>query len=234
MTSANANRQSPAIEIWIPGSWRDEAELHKAGAAHPGVRLLPRNEELARWMKSGSGGVFEPAALATIDAHRSVACITVDDTGKNLAADLQAIGRALRQAGGLGVRVARCGLAHPWDRWEAFLSADDPGGLYRALIVQVADTDRGRLETFGMNQFGLPDASVEIDESDDWEAAWSAFAFNAYLREERPKLKDGHTFQAAENAPVFVLTKETDDRYAVGDPYFNEAGLWCLSPPGSQ
>ena len=119
----------------------------------------------------------------------------------------------------------------PGTAGRRFSKADEPGGLYRALVVQVTDEDRGRLDTYGMNQFGVADASVEIDGgSEDPDAAWAAFAFNAYLREERSKLKTGQTFSVADDAPVYGLVHEPDDRYAVSDPYYNPNGLWVLTP----
>ena len=218
-----------AIEIWVPGPWAEASELAKAGVRHPDLKLLSRNKALADWMDVGSGGAFSPRELGRIREHRTIAALRLRDTGDRLARDLAGATRALRKAGGYGVRVARCGLAHPWDRWEAFLGEGGPG-IYKALVVQVPDEARGRLETFGMNQFGLADASVEIDAADEDVAAWAAFAFNVYLREERPKLKDGNTFSFDDGAPQFTLAHEADDRYAVSDPYYNPQGLWVLTP----
>ena len=109
------------IEIWVPGPWRDGEALNVAGSRRDDVRMLPRDPELAGWMDVGSGGAFSNSQLKAIDQHAGIACLSLKDTGKRIGSDLLAATAPLKKAGGLGVRVARCGLAHPWDRWEAFL-----------------------------------------------------------------------------------------------------------------
>ena len=223
----------PAVEIWVPGPWADRGAIESAiGASGRQFTfdLDGPEPDLARWMDIGSGRAFDDDQIAAIAAHRSIVKLAVEDRGADLADVLLTSTRAIKAAGGLGVRLEKCGLAHPFARWEQFLSEPGGAGLYRALVLQVPDDERAWLSSFGMNQFGLPDAAYDGDDFEGVQAATTVFAFNGYLREERPKLADGHTFAYDQGAPVVRLAHEVDDRYAVSDPYFNPQGIWVLSP----
>lgn len=231
------------IELWVPGPWRDERELLSAvrrataagdtrDRADSAVTALPREPRLAEWMDHGSGGAFAQPALADIAGHGVIARATVTNVAhRHLARDLQSLARTLEAAGGCGIRLARNGLAHPFDRWRAFLAEPAPVGLVQALVVQVPDDDAERVTTFGLNQFGLPDGAIETDDVDADEAAATLFAFSCWLVSDRPRLRDGQGFSAGDGARAWRLLHEPDDRYAATDPFFNPAGIWCLSDP---
>ncbi|MEM9030275.1 MAG: hypothetical protein AAGC70_18090 [Pseudomonadota bacterium] len=226
-----------SIDLWSPGPWADYRELidalRRAGGANPQladfVRLAPE-PSLAEWMQHGSGDAFDTATLAGIAKHRSILRVQIQVTGADLVARLRDVAEVIERAGGLGVRLARCGLAHPWPRWRQFLGEGEPAGLQKALVVQVPNAQRGRIDSFGMNQFGLPDASYDGDDILDADATWMVFAFGVYLRTETPKLNDGDLFEIAEDMPPLRLMHEADDRFAVDDPFFNPHGIWCLTP----
>ncbi|MEM7774747.1 MAG: hypothetical protein AAF732_04000 [Pseudomonadota bacterium] len=227
-----------SIDLWSPGPWADYSELsdalQRAGdVGHPPspvFDLLPREPLLAEWMQHGSGDAFDAATLAAIAEHRSIGRVQIQVAGADLAARLRDVADVIARAGGLGVRLARCGLAHPWSRWRQFLGEGEPAGLQKALVVQVSNAQRGRIDSFGMNQFGLPDASYDGDDILDPDATWMVFAFGVYLRTETPKLNDGDLFEIAEDMPPLRLMHEADDRFAVDDPFFNPHGIWCLTP----
>lgn len=242
--------ETGGIVLWFPGTWSNEAEAVAAVATSSegsfsvsGSQLsdarrgrtvsfafLDREPNLAEWMKLGSGKAFDEATLSAIEQHRSICCVTLADTGRKLVEDLQTFSSAFRRAGGIAIRIAKCGLAHPWERWDQFLSEDTPAGLYKSLVVQVPDSERGWLSSFGMNQFDLADAAYDGDDYTSQDASWTVFAFNAYLREEHPKLEDGNTFSFDDNAPTVALSHAPDDRYAITDPFFNPHGIWLLTP----
>lgn len=240
-------KHDASIDIWVPGPWagRDEVvhALSEAGFVASGIHLsapalkckpvfnvLDHHYTLAVWMDVGSGGAFERDALEEIAAHKSIVSLAFEKPGAGIAQAMLAFTDALKRAGGFGVRLDRCGLSHPWERWQALLR--DPGeeALYRALVVQVADEERGWVSSFGMNQFGLADAAYDGDDYESPQAAQTVFAFNGYIGIERPQLKDGDTFAYDEEAPVVQMSLEGDDRYAATDPYYNAHGIWVLTP----
>lgn len=236
--------------LWVPGPWNDEPVAVAAVAETSGGRfsvsdgelfdsesgrsaefaVLEREPQLAEWMRLGSGKALDESVLSAISQHGSVCSLTLADRGSTLVEDLAAFSGALRGAGGFAIRLARCGLAHPWDRWNQFLSEQGPAGLYKALVVQVPDDERGWLSSFGMNQFDLPDAAFNGDDYTQPDASWTVFAFNAYLREENPKLEGGDTFSFDDDAPIVALSHAPDDRYVETDPFFNPRGIWILTP----
>jgi hypothetical protein len=165
------------IALWIPGPWKDRSEFVKAIAStdcgviaaggmmvegahqrHAMFEILEPDGNLAREMLIGSGRSLDGATLEAIEGHNSIAALLLPDTGEALAETLGVFARAVRTAGGLAVKVHFSGLSHGWDRWESELSADQPAGLFRLLVVQVPDFEAGVVSSFGMKQFSLPDA----------------------------------------------------------------------------
>jgi hypothetical protein len=236
------------IALWIPGPWKDRSEFIKAIAAtdtgviaaggmmveaahqrHAMFEVLEPDGNLTKEMFIGSGRSLDGATLEAIEGHNSIAALLLPDTGEALAETLGVFTRAVRAAGGIAVKVHFSGLSHGWDRREGELSADQPPGLFRLLVVQVPDPQAGVVSSFGMKQFSLPDASVE-DDGEGFDAAWALFEFNIYLWREHPSLDDGHTFsRPIQDAPWYRLKHQSDGRYPEGHTYVNPQGLWELT-----
>ncbi len=247
---AKPDNAPPMVEVWVPGPWADRTAFMHALAQGTGggfqadgetlvdtatktgapFEFLPAQRELPTWMANGSGAAFSDAETAAIANHRALVVLEIAADQPDLAGRLLRLTGAVKRAGGFGVRLGRCGLAHPWARWEEWLGNDGAEGLHRALIAQVVDAERGWVSSFGMNQLGLPDTAYDGDDFEADMANTLVFVFNMFQHHERPKLADGHTFSLDETAPVMQLAHEADDRFATSDPYFNPHGLWVLSP----
>lgn len=236
------------VLLWVPGSWKDPSEFVKAIAAtddgvmaaggmmvdgatnqHAMFQLLPHDANLAREMFIGSGRSLDKATVDAIEAHKSIAALTILDTGDGLEERLALFTRTVRAAGGIAVKVHYSGLAHGWDRWERQLRSEMPAGLFRLLVVQVPDPAAGYVSSFGMKQLALADAAAE-GTGGDVDTAWALFGFNIYLRQETPHLRDGHTFsRAGDNTRLYRMAHAPDRRYPEGHPYLNPHGVWHLS-----
>lgn len=235
----------PGIVLAFPGPWADKAACRAAIAkTHLGVAagliildmgsqssagfwIEPRADTLSRDMSAGSGRAFDDAALNQIGNHTLLPHICIDPGEAGFAAKSRAFSEIMKAAGAYGVYISRTGIAHPFERWDDLLAAGDPASLYYALIVHVK-TDHETLSSFGMKQFGLPDAMVPADPSGEGGDAHTLQAFNLYHWIEGPAFEDGETFSAAADAPRFELTLFEDERYPPGHHHLNPHGVWQL------
>lgn len=242
--------QKAGVTLWVPGPWADRKAFIEAVAASNGAAVLAagpmmfdaaktrhalfdvlaRDEALAQAMYVGSGRALDAPTRAAIEAHKAVACLTIEDTGEGLAERLQTFAGAVRAAGGAAVKVHKSGLSHPWSRWSAMLGGEQPAGLLQALVLQVPYRDQQRLCSFGMSQLGLADGCV-ADEGSDAEPAWVLFEFNIYCWQSRPDLATGQTFSRNRpGAGKYTLAHVADRRYPEAHDYFNPHGVWELDP----
>jgi hypothetical protein len=238
------------IVLDIPGPWPDRAaflldfaEANGAAVVAFGLGmfnaehhllaafdLMPHDPDLANAMWIGTGRSLDGNTMEKITAHKSVVSLIVTDTGPGVEERLRTFAGAVRKAGGLAVRVHHSGLSHDWKRWDALLGAEMPAALFQALVVQVRFRERGRLCSFGMMQFGLPDGCI-ADPGIDAEPAWVLFEFNIHLWQARRPLKVGHTFSRnMTGARRYVLRRVVDRRYPDGHEYRNPHGVWEMDP----
>jgi hypothetical protein len=234
------------IVIYIPGPWADHTEAIRAiaganmgnalaagriladikGKRHAEFFTAGADPNLAVSMQKLSGYAFDDATLAQIGAHKSLVFLTINPERAGLAERLAFFTHAVRSAGGLGVAVRRAGLAHPWQRWDELLELKLPQSFYKALIVHVPWDDA--LTSFGMGQFGLPDASVPDRLGDD--APSTLWMFNLYQWIEAPDLRSGHTFSKDAQSQRMRLEHIADSRSLPENPTRNPHGLWRLTP----
>lgn len=256
---ADADQEAPGAEsvvkqtgivLDIPGPWADReaflAAFAKANGSsiradghnmldaggHAGAvfDVMAHDPKLANAIWIGTGRSLDPKTMDKITAHKSVVTLVVPPAGAGLEQRLTTFAGAVRKAGGYALRVHYSGLSHDWARWDKMLGGGMPAALFQTLVVQVPFRDKGRLCSFGMVQFGLPDACI-ADPGLDSDAAWVLFEFNSHLWQEQPKLKDGHTF--ARNRPGaqnYVLKLVADRRYPQGHEYVNPSGVWEMDP----
>ncbi|UCH88583.1 MAG: DUF4261 domain-containing protein [Thermoplasmata archaeon] len=133
--------------------------------------------------------------------------------------------KVIRDIGGIAVKVETTGVAHEFDKWNELLSDTGTFSLYAALVILIGGEEY--YYSCGMHNFGLPDCCISAKE-DIKDAAYTMNVFNNYQLEERPNLKDGHTFSVTEEAPHYKLRLKEDFIYG-GDEYFgNSQGRWVL------
>lgn len=235
------------VTLMIPGPWQDRKEFIAAVATadtgvlaaggklfdaanrqHAEFDVLGRDPGIVREMFVGSGRALDDATLAAIDAHKSIAAVTIEQTNIGLDQRLAIFTGAVRAAGGIAVKVHKSGLSHDWGRWEDQLDGEMPAGLFRLLVLQVRDPERGELTSFGMHQLGCADAAIPVADTSDIDAAWALFEFNIYAWEQQPDLQAGHTFSRADGGIRYRLAHADDGRYPQGHPYSNPHGVWSL------
>jgi hypothetical protein len=241
--------------VCVPGPWPDRDALVSAVAelqAQDGPRFLmadtmmvemvtegalewewrPRDPKLARAFEVAGRGALSRRELAAIAAAPGQVFLGDPDGGSLEAARRMMIfADGLLRAGGLGVKVESAGVAHSAAAWREMTStAHDVAAVLAAWLAIVGDPTQGFF-TCGMHNLGLAEAVVPSSLSPD--AALELLdVFTLYAASEEPKLADGQTFAADEDAPVFELEHQPCAHFPAGDAFHNPHGLWLLLPLG--
>ncbi len=235
----------PSFFLLVPGPWREQREVlralkergieAKADEESPiqdgeiRVRLVEA-EGLAQAFSWGREGALDADLVARIGMCQHAALV---ETGRRLnesAPQAAQLGRALRDAGGLAVRMEASGGASPWETWLEHLESGTPGGVYASAVVVVQGGD-GALFTCGMHHFDMPDAEIALNDARE-AIAWLD-TLCVYQLGEDPELASGHTFQPNPEAARRVLERWPDHRHDPSDGRYNPFGLWRLQEPGA-
>ncbi|MEQ1565182.1 MAG: hypothetical protein ABMA64_06050 [Myxococcota bacterium] len=141
------------------------------------------------------------------------------------------LGRALRSAGGVAVRMEASGSAWPWEPWLEHLDSGLPSAIYSTAVLIARGSD-GAVFTCGMHHFDLPDAQITMDDP----AAAIAWldTFNVYQLAESPVLASGHTFQPDPASDRRALERWPDHRHHPDDGRHNPFGIWRFLAPGEK
>jgi hypothetical protein len=218
----------PSFFLLVPGPWRDAGAvadgLRKRGV--PGVISVDvvADEALAAGFRWGPEGATPAAVVDAVGACDHAAVIEVAGPLDERAREVAALGRALRELGGVAVRMEASGLASAWEPWLERIGSGAVPGIYRASVVVVGG-DRSMF-TCGMHQFDLPDA--QIDDTDPADAVAWLGALNLFQLVDQPVLASGHTFRPDANHPRRVIERWPDHRHPDGDGRYNPFGLWRL------
>lgn len=228
----------PSFFILVPGPWHDAEEVRRAletrGIASEVAKETPieqgsirvdviEDSELSAAFRFARLGPLDPRTLAGIAATTRAALIECGFQLDDAPGALAQLGRALRDAGGIAVRMEASGGASDWEPWLEHLESGDPARLYEAAVLLVRDSD-GLLFTCGMHQFNLPDAQILT--ADPAEAVIWINAFSIYQLEEQPALLSGHTFRPNAELPRRTIERWPDHRHQTRDGRNNPFGLW--------
>jgi hypothetical protein len=235
----------PSFFMLVPGPFREAADV-VAALGRRGIDAKPReggalaagevrvevveDAGLAVGFSWGRRGRLPAELVRRVGEHGHAALIEygsrLDESPRNVAA----LGRALRDAGGVAVRMEASGAASDWETWIAQLESGDPWSVYASAVVLVGDTG-GAFFTCGMHQFDLPDAEVAM--SDAHEASAWLDGFCVYQLAEQPGLASGHTFRPNEEATRRAFDRWPDHRHHPDDGRHNPFGLWRFRQPGA-
>ena len=232
-------KRSPSVILLVPGPWSDGAavlaDLERANIEATawtdepptagGVRVDVVNEAagFAGAVARGHNGalpaaVVEAAGQTNAAALLEVAC-TLDDNPELFAR----LGEALRDAGGVAIRVEAGGAAATWETWVGALRSNDAFALCRLAVTLFRSSD-DTYTTCGMHAFDLPDAQLHHPNpsiAGPWLVTLCAFQIG-----ERPKLGTGHTFRPDEDSESRTLERWPDAVHAPNDGRHNPFGVW--------
>jgi len=229
-------KPSPSVEIAfrIPGQWSHPRELIERLPAGfrftPGALVLPDGGRVgldAMEADAQFAGIFrsscrQPATddeLAAVDGYTVNVLLSGPGGSIEAAQTMMQAGAAVVRAGGAGVFIDNCGLAHGARNWLEMTEDGGPDALSFAFVAIVGG--EGDVWTVGMHVLGLRDvvmkrADLESGEVDIVEVV-------RYLcRGEKP-VADGHLL-ADPRGPRFQVCEEECRKMPAGSPMHNPLG----------
>lgn len=230
----------------VPGPWSETQDLCRAlaerglastpsatPAALPGtfgVEVV-QVDDLPNGFTWGRQGSLAKDILARIATCRSAAVVEFRGLLNEHAPEVAKLGRALRDAGGVAIRMEASGSASSWEPCLQRLESGDPFRIYESAVLLVED-DGDVIFTCGMHQFDLPDAEVKMADSPE-AIAWLD-AFCLYQLAEDPVLMSGHTFRPDADARPRSFERWPDHRHQTDDGRHNPFGVWRFREPGAR
>jgi hypothetical protein len=229
------DERKPSFFMLVPGPWREPPQVTRALAGQDSLldRItldVIRDSELASGFAWGRQGPLAKELVARVGACSHAALIEFHGRLDEHASQVAALGRALREAGGVAVRMEASGAASSWEPWLERLESGDSFRIYESAVLAVHGED-SILFTCGMHHFDLPDAQVALQ--DPREAVGWLDAFCEYQLTDEPGLASGHTFRPRADAQQRVLERWPDHRHHPSDGRCNPFGIWRLLEPGA-
>jgi hypothetical protein len=191
------------------------------------VELYEADPHMQKAFEYAGQGKVGKGTIDAIAEHKTTAYLHFPLFVPGNQARLKMFTAAIRQIGGLALKIESSGRAHEWQVWDEILDSDNPFDLYRGFVTLVGDEDF--YYSCGMHHFGLPDSQVSRH-LDIEEAADLLNRFNYYRIVENPELENGHTFSLSDKSPWYRLSRITDQRHESADLFHNPFGLWDMSP----
>jgi hypothetical protein len=230
--------------ILVPGPWQSKAAVESiltqegipvmTGPRRPDIRGKVFTEVVfeaggfADGFLWGNQGPLSDLLVAKVQSTTTAALVEIGLTLEEGAPTAIRVGRALRAAGGVAVRMEASGAASDWDSWLSRLEQGDPRSLLTASVLIVNDGE-GTFFTCGMHQFELPDVEILASEP-DVACSW-LMDFCTYSVAECPLLLTGHTFRPDAETPRRRIERWPDWRHHPADGRHNPWGLWRALRP---
>lgn len=222
------------VAFRIPGQWSGPKELVERLPA--GCRLaaealvLPDGTEVEFGVLKADNqfahifrtSLRQPATseeLSIVDRYTANSCLMGPGGSLAAARRMMAAACAIVRAGGAGVFIDNCALAHGGQNWLALAEDAGPDAVSFAFAAIV----RGKAEayTMGMHVLGLPD--LVMSRADARDNDMGLVEFIRYLARGEKPVGNGHIF-ADLDGPRFQAHAEPADPKQAGSPLHNPFG----------
>jgi hypothetical protein len=230
----------PSVFMLIPGPWQSPLELvgalaergiHASALVDAGSPLagefcvdIVEDDALCDDFSMSRSGRLDPELVELVAACTHAALVAFGGCVHEDPAKLVRLGCALRDLGGVAIRMEASGAASSWESWLTAFQSGDLASIYASCVLLVGDES----ETFtcGMHQFNLPDAQIAgVDPS---EATTWLDMLCLYQLAEDPVLLPGHTFRPDPDAEPRVLERWPDSHHGSDDGRHNPFGQWRI------
>jgi hypothetical protein len=228
------------VTLRIPGVWTGPKELVERlpeGVRCTGEELvladgerfefnpLPADQEFPAIFAQSCPKLPTAQERADIEDFTVNICLTGPGGSLTAAKQIMAAGAAVLQAGGAGVFIDNCGLAHGASDWLTLFDSADDGGAYWAFVATV----RGETELYsmGMHVLGCRDAIIPSTGDEEYDRR-TLHSFLGYTAFSGALLHDGDIVNDP-TLPTFRVATQADDRAPRDAPMFNPYGRWKLA-----
>ncbi len=230
------------IVLCIPGPWTDRSDLVESivkdsgGYIFAGMVLMhmetsqsfelefdgPDERMLSAFEAAGPHWRKTPE-MEKIASHKSV-CYLITNGGSIESAHLiMGAASALLDAGGYGVKVESSGIAHSPKDWREQCQYNYLFKSHSSYVVYITSD---YTYSCGMHNFGLPDAVVASNESENPPELLRVFTH--YLLSESPVIREGQTFSVDQDSPGYRISSHAPINYGEGSLFNNPYGTWLL------
>ena len=230
------NELAPAVTIAlrIPGQWSHPKELVQrlpAGLSlTPEALILPDKTEIGfgamaaddQFAQIFRSSCREPATddeLARVDGYTVNVFLSGPGGSLQAARTMMQAGAAIVQAGGAGVFIDNCTLAHGGQNWLAMSEDGGPDALSFAFVGIVGG--KADVWTMGMHALGLRD--VVMKRADVEEGGFDIVEMIRYLARGDKPIDDGHVI-ADLGGPRFQAFTQDNAGAPAGSPMHNPFG----------
>ena len=230
----NESGVTPRITLRIPGAWSHPGELMER--LPEGVRLSPES----LWLPDGTEFEMNPlppddqfpeifesscrqpptdAELAALSRYTvNIGLTGAGGSLESARAAMQA-GAAIVRAGGAGVFIDNCALAHGGENWIEMSNDGRPDALSFAFTAIIRS--RHDVYTMGMQVLGLPDLLMRA--SDVYDEGGNIVEIIRYVCEGERTIDVGHVLADLEG-PRFHVLDRVSDAFEPDSPMHNPYG----------
>lgn len=184
---------------------------------------LPPDDQFAEIFRSSCRQPPTEEELAQVADYTVNVCLSGPGGSLEAAHKMMQAGAAIVRAGGAGVFIDNCALAHGGEQWLAMTQDAGPDAVSFAFVAIV----RGQSEvwTMGMHVLGLRD--VVMQRTDVEEGGFDIVEVIRYLARGDKPVSDGHVLADLDGPRFQVLATESHPQTA-GTPMYNPFGRWKL------
>ena len=230
----NESATEITVALRIPGQWSHPRDLIER--LPTGYRLTPESLILPDATQVGFGAVAaddqfaqifrsslrEPATedeLRVVDGY-SVNALLIGPGGSMQAArTMMQAAAALVQAGGAGVFIDNCALAHGAEQWLEMTEAGGPDAVSFAFVAIVRN--QADVWTMGMHVLGLRD--IVMNRADVEAGGFDIVEVIRYLARSTKPVDNGHVI-ADLSGPRFQAFTQSSPEALAGSPMYNPFG----------
>lgn len=229
------NQANPVqVTLRIPGVWSgfqellerlpEDYRLTEAGLVMPDGSLIEAfpvrpDDQFSQVFRTACRQPAEPEELEAVDSYTANFILSGEGGSIEQAHRMMLGASAILAAGGVGVFIDNCALAHGGENWKAMTEDGSPDAISFAFVSIIRCTDR--LRTMGMHVLGYPELELATDNDPVCED--SIISVIRYISSGEKAVGHGHVI-LDESGASYLASESTQHRFDPGSPMSNPYG----------